>query len=199
LDSAVTFMDNQVGRIMDAINYRQKNFREDWEIFVTTDHGRDSVTGKGHGGQSNRERTTWIFTNAKELNTYFKNGQPAITDITPTLLRYMNVNVDTTTAFELDGTSLTGKLSLINLVVDTSKANPIISWTPVDKSGKVKVYISTTNNIKTGGTDNYKLIGEVPVKDGNFQIPLEQLNNSSFCKIVLQAPHNTVNRWLIRQ
>jgi predicted AlkP superfamily pyrophosphatase or phosphodiesterase len=65
---AIAYMDQQMGRLWEAINYREKTFKEDWVIYITTDHGRDSATGKHHGGQSNRERSTWIVTNAKKLN-----------------------------------------------------------------------------------------------------------------------------------
>ena len=55
--AAVRQADAQVGRIWEAVKQRQA-LGEDWMIVVTTDHGRDPVTGKGHGGQSVRERTT---------------------------------------------------------------------------------------------------------------------------------------------
>ena len=60
-------------------------------IIVTTDHGRDPETGKGHGRRSNRERSGWIYTNAKNLNEHFKNNQSAIVDIMPTIMRFMNL------------------------------------------------------------------------------------------------------------
>jgi predicted AlkP superfamily pyrophosphatase or phosphodiesterase len=64
--NAIQIMDDQMGRLYKAIEYRQTNFREDWLIVITTDHGRAQKTGKGHGGQSDRERDTWIVTNAKD-------------------------------------------------------------------------------------------------------------------------------------
>jgi predicted AlkP superfamily pyrophosphatase or phosphodiesterase len=67
---AISYTDNQVGRIWDAIQYRQQNFNEDWLLIVTTDHGRDSATGRDHGGQSAREKSGWILTNAKGLNAW---------------------------------------------------------------------------------------------------------------------------------
>src|SRR6185295_12438757 len=60
-DDAVLMMDNQIRKIDEAIKYRQKNFNEDWVIYITTDHGREE-NGYHHGGQSTRERTTWIVT-----------------------------------------------------------------------------------------------------------------------------------------
>src|SRR5205085_10743628 len=70
---AIAAMDNQMSRLWNAIQYRKKNFNEDWLIIITTDHGRDSATGKNHGGQSDRERSGWIVTNAKNLNDHFKD------------------------------------------------------------------------------------------------------------------------------
>ncbi|MBC7850922.1 MAG: alkaline phosphatase family protein, partial [Chitinophagaceae bacterium] len=81
---AVVEADDQVGRIWRSIKHRAANYNEDWVIYITTDHGRDSVSGKHHGGQSERERTTWIVTNAKDLNENFKK-KPALVDIFPSL------------------------------------------------------------------------------------------------------------------
>ena len=66
LDDAVIIMDKQIQRIWDAIQYRQKNFNEDWVIYITTDHGRQN-NGYGHGGQTERERTTWIANECKGI------------------------------------------------------------------------------------------------------------------------------------
>ncbi len=108
---AIEMMDNQVGRLWQAIQYRKKNFKEDWVIYITTDHGRDPKTGSGHGGQSDRERSTWIVTNAKGLNSYFKKGNPGIVDIMPSLANFINVTIPREQLMEIDGISLTGKLS----------------------------------------------------------------------------------------
>ncbi len=40
-----------------------KHNQEDWLFIITTDHGRNSINGKEHDYQSDRERTTWIITN----------------------------------------------------------------------------------------------------------------------------------------
>jgi predicted AlkP superfamily pyrophosphatase or phosphodiesterase len=87
---AIRMMDKQMGRLWEAVRFREKNFKEDWLIIITTGHGRDVKTGKGHGGQSDRERSTWIVTNAKELNANFK-ADPGIVDLMPTIARHMDV------------------------------------------------------------------------------------------------------------
>lgn len=69
-DDAVQKLDVQMGKIYDAIKLREKNNNEEWLIVITTDHGRDEKTGKNHGGQSDRQRSTWMVTNYKPLNNY---------------------------------------------------------------------------------------------------------------------------------
>lgn len=107
---AVEWTDQQLGKIWRALQGRMKNQKEDWLIIVTTDHGRDAKTGKNHGGQSPRERTTWIATNAKQLNQRF-NQTPAIVDILPSITTFMQINVPTDIAQQLDGQSFISKNS----------------------------------------------------------------------------------------
>ena len=71
-DEYVRKADDQVARIWEAVKYREANFDEEWMIVVTTDHGRGE-NGHGHGGQSWRERTTWISTNVP-VNSHFTAG-----------------------------------------------------------------------------------------------------------------------------
>lgn len=53
-NDAVRLADRRIGQIWEAAKHRMKEKNEDWLIIVTTDHGRDAKTGKGHGGQSDR-------------------------------------------------------------------------------------------------------------------------------------------------
>lgn len=98
---AVKEADRQVGEIWQAVQSRRD---EDWMFLVTTDHGRDGNSGKNHGGQTERERTIWISTNAKKLNNGFRN-QPAIVDILPSILDYLAVDIPVEVAEKLDGRS----------------------------------------------------------------------------------------------
>lgn len=102
--SAVRNADALVARIWDAVQRRQ-SLGEDWMIVVTTDHGRDAATGKGHGGQSLRERTTWIVTNATALDTRFTAGTPAIVDIAPSILQHLRIAAPEAIAAQMDGVS----------------------------------------------------------------------------------------------
>lgn len=101
---AVTQADAQVGRIWAAVQARQA-LGEDWMIVVTTDHGRDPLTGKGHGGQSERERRTWIVTNQPRLEARFTKGTSTIVDIAPSILQHLRIAVPAAVAREMDGVS----------------------------------------------------------------------------------------------
>jgi predicted AlkP superfamily pyrophosphatase or phosphodiesterase len=92
MTAAVKLADDQVGRIWKAIQQREKENAEEWMIVITTDHGRTADTGKGHGGQSERERTTWIVTNQSNLTPAFFN-QPGIVDIMPSICDFMGIEI----------------------------------------------------------------------------------------------------------
>ncbi len=191
---AVGMMDNQVGKIWNAIQYRKKHFNEDWLIIITTDHGRDEQTGKGHGGQTPRQRNTWIVTNYRNLNNYAQYYQPCIIDIMPTIARFMNVNLSVKRAREIDGIPLIGKISIANVSINTFQNNLDVSWKALDREGKVKVWISTTNNFKEGKPDDYQLMGEAPLNKEHLVIDVSNVK-SSFYKVVLEGPFNSVNKW----
>ncbi|WP_457835956.1 alkaline phosphatase family protein, partial [Staphylococcus aureus] len=80
--NALKELDKYLGEIDDSIKFRETTFKEKWLLIITTDHGRDENTGKNHGGQSARERNTWIVSNRK-LNDYALNHRPSIVDIFP--------------------------------------------------------------------------------------------------------------------
>jgi predicted AlkP superfamily pyrophosphatase or phosphodiesterase len=196
MKAAVGFMDQQAGRIWNAVEYREKKFDEDWLVIVTTDHGRDSINGKGHGGQSERERTTWVAMNAKELNHYFRDYTPAIVDIMPTIARHLNIAIPRNNLMEIDGVPLTGKLSVADPSIQYENGRLNIRWKSFDKDGTVKVWLTTTNNFKTGGKDEYKLLAEVPAGQQSAILGIGS-TPSSFYKVVLEGPYNTVNRWIV--
>ena len=85
----------------------KKNFGEDWLVVITTDHGRDSETGKDHGGQSQRERTIWVTTNSRDLNTNF-GERTAIVDILPSIATHMHIPINEPIKSQLDGRSFIG-------------------------------------------------------------------------------------------
>ena len=103
-DAAVEQADVLVGRVWKSVKQRQAR-GEDWMIVVTTDHGRDPATGKGHGGQSVRERTTWIATNNPRLDARFTSGASAVVDIAPSILEHLGIAAPAEVAREMDGVS----------------------------------------------------------------------------------------------
>jgi predicted AlkP superfamily pyrophosphatase or phosphodiesterase len=199
-NDAVESADRQVGQIWEAIKMRQKEHAEDWMIVVTTDHGRDQKTGRDHGGQSDRERASWIATNAKPLNSYANKGNVTVVDILPTLARHLEISLSASQQQELDGVPLTGKVSLYQPQVTNTNGKAVIKWVPADSEGLVKVSITGDNNFKQSGeADTYQLLGEVPVKEGNFTLDFSKLPASDLYKVVLEGKYNTVNRWIVNK
>lgn len=194
--SAVEMMDKQVGKVWEAIKYREKNFKEDWVIYITTDHGRGEKDGRGHGGQSPRQRSTWIVTNAHDMNSYANYYYPGIVDIMPSIARFMNIQIPERYKREIDGTPLTGPVSVANVQANYVQGNIDLSWTALNKAEKVKVYVTATNNVKQGGEDNYKLIGEFDASAQHAFIPVKDMPSDMY-KIVVEGKYNTANRWVI--
>jgi predicted AlkP superfamily pyrophosphatase or phosphodiesterase len=196
LTDAVLIVDKQIGRLWDAIQFREKNYNEEWQIYVTTDHGRET-NGYGHGGHSDREWTTWIASNAKNLNTYFFTGQPGIVDIMPSLATFLDVQIPRKQKFEIDGIPLTGKLSAIKPAAILQNNQILLNWKVLDKTGKVKIWVSTTNTFKNGSDDTYQLMAEVPVSSSSAKIDVTQ-TSSAFYKVVMEFPYNILNRWILK-
>ena len=194
--SAVEKMDNQIQKLWESIQYRQKQFGEDWLIFITTDHGRDAATGKNQGGQSDRERSGWIVTNAKNLNEHFKNGPISIVDIMPTIARFLEIPIPRKQMMEVDGIPLIGKVSAVDPKIKIEENEIELKWKAVQKKGDAKIWLATANNFKTGGEDNYALLASVPVKKEEVDIDLSKYP-SGFYKIVIETPDNFLNRWIV--
>jgi hypothetical protein len=193
---AVELMDAQIGRIAQAIQSRQKSHAEDWLLIITTDHGRDQATGKHHGGQSARERSTWMVINYPDLNAYTRQTEPGIVDIMPTLANFLNIRIPTETSREVDGVAMLGRVSLAQPTVVYTPGSLAVQWKALERKGNVKIWVSTTNHFKTGGKDDYQLLAEVPLADEKASINIRQLP-SSFYKVVLEGPANSVNQWVI--
>ncbi len=80
---------------------------------------------------------------------------------------------------------LTGAISLAQPTASLVKDQLQLDET-YDKKGTVKIWVTTTNHYKTGGHDEYKLLGEVPVSKEGVSISVKSLP-SSFYKIVLEG------------
>jgi arylsulfatase A-like enzyme len=194
--NAITLMDKQIGRIFQAMDFRKQEYGEEWQIFITTDHGRDKETGKGHGGQSDRERTTWIVTNVKDINDYFRAETPGVVDILPAMLRSLEISPERNRMFELDGVSITGPLSVSNLKGTTRGNSLTLNWKSYNSQEKLKVYISTENGFKNGINDHYRLVKKVSSSSNGTTINLKKYT-SKFYKIVVEGKYNSANTWVI--
>lgn len=194
LDEAIRLADAHVGKVWESIQHRQKEFGEDWLIWVTTDHGRREPEGKDHGGQSDSEREIWMVNNAKDLNERFHSGQATMVDILPSFLRFFNLVVQEERKAEMDGVPLIGKISLENADLIGKKKNQKVVWKSVDDSCKVKVFWSPTNHFSKGGFDEYLLLGEVEAKTGYYELPL-WVSKKKFFKLLIEGELNTLNVW----
>lgn len=193
---AIKMMDNQMSRIWNAVKWRQEKFKEEWLVVITTDHGRDAKTGKNHGGQSDREKRGWIVTNAKNLNGHFNSDTVSIVDIMPTIATFLEIPINADLKKEVDGTSIVGKIDATELRATLSNGNLKLTWKCKEKSkAKGKVWLAVSNNFKTGGKDEYRLLGEVDLQKENAEFRIDN-NDSGFYKVVLESPANTLNRWV---
>ncbi len=195
---SIRVADQQIERIRKAVQEREKNYNEDWLMVVTTDHGRSLPDGKGHGGQSERERTTWIAIHADNLNSYFHESKPAMVDIYPTIARHMEIDIPPHIQRELDGVPLTNEISISDASADFNPENQSISlkWKSWENSGNVNIYLTTTNHFNAGEKDSYTQVADVPVSSEEAIIDVRD-HSSEFYKVVLEAPNNTLNRWVI--
>jgi hypothetical protein len=194
---AVGYVDEQVGKIWAALRYRTQHYPEDWLLVLTTDHGRDAATGRNHGGQSARERATWLVLSTNGLNTAAQRPPAAIVDVLPTIARFMRLPLPAATQRELDGVPLIGPVSLAQPRVAAASDSLRLSWTTLaSQPEKVKIWATTTNNFKTGGTDSYTLLGTVPLARQHAAFS-RAAYPAPFYKIVLEGEHNTLNTWLM--
>ena len=66
--------------------------------------------------------------------------------------------------WEGDGTPITGKVSITNAKAVQNNSVLDISWNALDDKGKVKIWLSTTNNFSEGKKDTYKRIAKTKIK-----------------------------------
>lgn len=168
--------DLQIERIWQAVQYREKYFDEEWMVVVTTDHGR-TESGYGHGGQSERERTTWIATN-QQVNEHFRKGVLSITDITPSICRFMDFEVPRDVLWEQDGIPFIGPIDISQMKTLPHDNDIILSWKCLNAKAQVNIYIATDNQYKNGGKDNWIKIATVPAKQRTIQYKTS--TNSAF-------------------
>jgi hypothetical protein len=195
MDAAIQKADAQVGLIWQAIQQRQQK-GEDWQLWVTTDHGRKEPDAKGHGGQSEAEREIWIATNASSLNAHFFSGKAALVDLLPSFFRFYNLVVPEHQERELDGIPLTGPISVSQLGLQGKGKNQTITWVPGAQSETLAIYWSPTDHFSEGGQDEYFFLGEVPSDAKQYVLPPD-LGKKSFFKVLVVGKHNSANTWKV--
>jgi len=193
---AIIAADKQLGKIWEAIKEREKKFNEDWLIVITTDHGRNAETGKNHGGQSDRERATWIVTNAKQRNKHF-DQQPGVVDILPSICHHMKVKIPEVLANEIDGVSFIGPIDMADLRGEMAGDSIQLQWKNFNsEKEEVEIFVSETNLFKTGGVDDYYKVGEVTTQQEKFTF--KPTASSDFYKIVVATSHQRTNVWVMK-
>ena len=133
-NQSIQTTDGYIGELLNAISQSH----HDWLVLITTDHGRQPVTGYNHGGQTKEEKTIFIASN-KPLNEEFNSiasgldnndysglyGHPSQASLTPTALKYLNVEINKD--WHLDGIALTGDAGVRKLMT-AKNSNQDIVW-----------------------------------------------------------------------
>lgn len=200
LYNAISFEDKLVGEIYDAVQEREKDHEEDWLFIVTTDHGRSPVDGKGHGGQTDRERHTWMVLNQPDLNSYAQENRVAITDLFPTMADFLDIKVPYNTKQEVDGVSLLTDVKAFGLKAGLKENNLKVTWETAGPTGNEdgEIYISTTNNFRHGGRDDYQYLGKTKLTNEKFSAQLPK-NDSQFYKVILKTDSGVINTWIVKK
>jgi hypothetical protein len=193
MEDALQKLDHQIRVLYDAIQYRQKNYKEKWAIIITTDHGRDEKDGKNHGGQSLRQRSTWMVTNLK-LNKYANSYYPGIVDIMPTLAQFLQLTIPMNIKKEVDGVTLIGEVSVADPQINIFQNKLDITWKSLDKDGTVKIWLSTKNDFTSIGKEEYTLLAEIPLAQNRAVLDISKYP-STFYKVAIEGKYNTVNKW----
>lgn len=198
LTAAIHYEDSLIGKIYDAVTLREKKYNEDWLFLVTTDHGRSSKDGKGHGGQSDRERSTWIITNSKNTNAYFKNEIPAIVDLLPTMSGFLELSVPDELKAEWDGVPLLKPIDIIKPEAILKDRTLTITWKNLgSKDNVVTLFTSVTNDFTTGAIDTYTELDQVKSSKESFVIKLRK-GQPVPTKILMKTANNTINTWVVQ-
>lgn len=184
--------DAQVARIWEAVKYREANFDEEWMVIVTTDHGR-GADGHHHGGQSERERTCWISTNVPP-SAHFSSPMLALTDINPTICRYMNFELPEEIGWEQDGSPFIGKVDVTSLQATRNQQSIDLSWVSLNDKATVTLYVSTTNHYKNGSPDTWQKIGKVKAGTNHFTLDIGEAP-VGFYKFAVVTPNNHLTVW----
>lgn len=192
--------DRLLKQIWDAIRYREEHFDEEWLLIVTTDHGREE-RGFDHGGQSAGERDIWMVSNRKDLNSEFGSDNLSQVDVMPTICNYMGFDVPRDVLWEQDGVPFYGKADIYDLKSTGFDNTVTLKWQCFPTVGDVsaEVYLSLTDNFKTGGSDNWIKAGTVKASQGKFTVDLSLYSAAREYKFVVVTPNNHVTRKYVKK
>lgn len=191
--------DQMLRQIYDAIEYREKNFDEEWLLIVTTDHGREEH-GFGHGGQSAGERGIWMVSNRRDMNAQWGSHALSQVDINPSICRFMGFDVPRDVEWEQDGIPFYGPADISSLTTTAFDNKVILGWDTIHATGdNAEIYISTTNNYRQGGRDEWRHVGTTKASARTFTVDLDKWPHSTEYKFVVATPSNHVTRWFKRR
>src|SRR3546814_15658317 len=111
------------------------------------------------------------------------------------MVRSLKLPVSQDRLCELDGVPLTGRVSVASPAARIENGIIRVSWIRVEKKGKAKIWLSTTNNFNNGGQDAYRQVKSVSLKARRAEIDVSD-GPSDFYKNVIQGKYNEVNRWV---
>ncbi|MGP5170895.1 alkaline phosphatase family protein [Corynebacterium casei] len=87
---AIKRVDAHVKSVTDMVAARHEAFGEEWLVILTTDHGH--VDEGGHGGDSARERESWVITRSPDDYTTDWEKELRPEEITPLILQERNAS-----------------------------------------------------------------------------------------------------------
>lgn len=187
--------DRQLRQIWDAIQYREKNFDEEWLLIVTTDHGREE-RGFNHGGQSAGERGIWMVTNRRDMNAEWGGASLSQVDVNPSICRFMGFSVPRDVEWEQDGIPFFGSVDIYGLTTTGYDNKVTLKWGVFGKADvPADVYIAASNNYRDGGSDEWRHVARVKAADGKCEVDLGKYAASGFYKFVVATPNNHITRW----
>lgn len=190
-DNDLQKVDKQISQIWSAVKAREAKTGEEWLTIITTDHGR-TENGYGHGGQSERERTTWIAMD-KPGNQHFNAERNVLcTDIVPTICNYIKMRVPVKIAREWEGVPMVGKVDFSDFKAVRDGDKIVFTWNGYSKSD-VEIRVSITDHAKKGettGKDKWIVIGKRSATDNRYEWNCNSYP-SQFYKFYMESP-NTV-------
>ena len=114
----------------------------------------------------------------------------------PSIADFLGLKIQKEQAMELDGVPFIGPVSASNFKANMEGSALDLSWNTLSKGEKGKVWLSKTNNFKTGGVDQYQELGivELDQATANFEI---EVPSDGFLKVVLETPSGYLNYWIV--